>query len=455
MRASHRSQPHTQRQRGDHSLATGHLFARIGRAIAAVLIICSMQTSARADMAAEAQFEFAAGVTEANAGNFEQAVTHFYRAQNADPAASIIHYNLGLALAQLAGRELHAQCWLVTYIAGNPQSPLRPSIVRAVEDLRAAQKNNIASLIELYEQVAPLRPNLSADNQTYAHFRAGTLWLTLGDVDRAKAAAAKLPINSGQHTELNGYIKLGYVNVRSTRIPSDVSSYGPYESSDILSRLYRWYNPHSESVVTANADRARAWAARCNHEFMTQRELSDVMGYLDGLADQISAKSDFEKSHSLVAKLEGAIKLVSNVTLSHNYGSAELLNFTSPPWGALYTLLGLLVAYGLCGLAVTFDILFLNAKWTATEVSPPVFFNSLWLTILGVGIMLYAAVSAAESVPQSLPVDTAGWVGLVVGVGVAGWLLVSLFFLTCVGVRLILVKFLGASRPATETGGAA
>ena len=131
---------------------------RIRVLVFAAALLLLVPVAARADVPDVAQEDFARGVAAASLGDYVAASEHFRRANAAAGGSPTIHFNLGLAQAQIAGRELSAVCWLSAYLAAEPYSRLRPSIEATLDGLEEQHRLNLAALIGLYERLGEARP---------------------------------------------------------------------------------------------------------------------------------------------------------------------------------------------------------------------------------------------------------------------------------------------------------
>jgi tetratricopeptide (TPR) repeat protein len=94
------------------------------------------------------------GVIAARLAHYRLAIRYFLAARKADPDDVTIYYNLGLAEAQLPGRELRAMAWLGAYLAANPAAPNARAIRDEIDLLDVKSQAEISHLLQTMHTAA-------------------------------------------------------------------------------------------------------------------------------------------------------------------------------------------------------------------------------------------------------------------------------------------------------------
>ncbi len=110
------------------------------------------------------------GVIAARLAHYHLAIRYFLAARKADPDDVTIYYNLGLAEAQLPGRELRAMAWLGAYLSANPAAPNARAIRDEIDLLDVKSQAEISHLLQTMHTAASKLRNpqfLSDHSDTY------------------------------------------------------------------------------------------------------------------------------------------------------------------------------------------------------------------------------------------------------------------------------------------------
>jgi len=416
-------------------------------AVAAVFLACAAIVAvARAEVPDAAQVEFARGVEAAAAGDYAGAAASFAEAERIAPESSTIHFNLGLAQAQISGRELSAICWLGAFLAREPYSPLRPSIEMTIDALDAQHRQNVASLVELYVDAAAERPKDTGGTMDWAHAHAAQFWLRLGEVERAKAATARITSSPDRVQKIEEYIKEG-------RVPGGYGHSGrslfetPYESDSAFDTFMRWLWQGSESASERDGERARSWASACTGPTLSQPLFFDAMSHLREIGRR-GAASEVSASYDAVNTLDNVIDELITVHHSEMFQVRRLLALTAVPWTSITATGAVLAIFAAALLFIVFDVVFRGARATAMPVSASAFFYALALTPAALAACLYIAVSFR--LDQKTPEALADWIGLLIGSAFALCMFVGLLIGAIVGMTMILLKLAGRALPAAK-----
>jgi tetratricopeptide (TPR) repeat protein len=104
---------------------------------------------AAAQLPPAAQQSIAKGLTAAKQQQWLVAIRAFEEARAAAPDSPIPLYNLGLAEAQMPGRELRAICWFEAYLALAPNADNAAAVRQEIVSLDARAADNVRKIIEL------------------------------------------------------------------------------------------------------------------------------------------------------------------------------------------------------------------------------------------------------------------------------------------------------------------
>lgn len=412
-------------------------------------------SNARADVPEIAQFDFAEGVRAASRADYASASEHFRRAYELAPDAGAIHFNLGLSEAQLAGHELSAMCWLGAYLAGAPGSPLTPSVEGLIETLKAQHKQDLARMVEVYQNVANLRQEASFDNRDYALYRTGMLWVRLHELERAKLIATQMAATSNRASKLNQAIARGfadegsYVNEYQRELPTDGLFSRRERDVEFWRLLTQWVFGASGSILEENQRRAVSWTSTCT-TILSVPIWSDNVAYFKSLTSAPSLASPLLRPYDLTDQLEYAIR--SNIAAfdEENRVLREMHHSLRLSWAGIYTLVVLALLYAAVIVAILLDILFARGRHVSMPVTVRNFLNAIVLTPIGMIAVTLLSAGVVRGLLERTPGALAEWVGLIIGTLLGGAFLFSGFIATAIGLVMILTKPLGVAKEGAK-----
>ena len=111
-----------------------------------------------APLPAAAQSALDKGLAAARQQEWLVAIRYFDVARSAAPGSAVPLYNLGLAEAQLPGRELRAVAWFDAYLALDPNAANAAAVRKEASDLEIRAEGEVAKLIEALKSLASQMP---------------------------------------------------------------------------------------------------------------------------------------------------------------------------------------------------------------------------------------------------------------------------------------------------------
>ncbi len=96
---------------------------------------------------------FQKGMLAAQQQDYKAATRYFLEAQKADPNASQIWYNLGLAESKLPGHELRAISWFQAYLLAEPHAVNADAVKRYILPLEMAFETRLSKLLDRVEEL--------------------------------------------------------------------------------------------------------------------------------------------------------------------------------------------------------------------------------------------------------------------------------------------------------------
>lgn len=427
----------------------GAATAARGALIFALALLLLTGVSARADVPEEAEADFVRGVAAASLGDYVAASEHFQHANAAASGSPTIHFNLGLAQAQIAGRELSATCWLGAYLAAEPFSRLRPSIETVLDGLQAEHRRNVVAMIELYEKLAEVRPKAAQEHRDDAYTDAARFWLRAGEVERAKAALARVTTPTSRAVKIGEQITSGATPRAYRDNRYDELFKTPYETHSQWQLVWRWAMQASEAEQRHNAERAKAWADACRGVTESKPMLWDTMVYVRQVGQGATA-AEVAGAWNVVNTLEDAIDEIITVGDVEAYHLQKVRMLGVVPWISISAMAAVLAIFAAALVFILFDVIFRRARSFAMPVTLQGFFFALVGAPLAVAGSLYLPISIADAIINEWPVTIGDWIGFVFGVGMG-----LLFMFLCVtgailSLAAILVKLSGRALPPTK-----
>ena len=122
------------------------------------------------------------GIVASKQQDYLLAIRYFQEARVQAPQSPEIFVNLGLAEANIPGRELRAICWFEAYLAANPGARNAAAVKEEIDALEVKNQSNLSRLIKLMEDEVGKMPaaHRSADLSDVA-----ILWAKAGDLAAA------------------------------------------------------------------------------------------------------------------------------------------------------------------------------------------------------------------------------------------------------------------------------
>lgn len=102
---------------------------------------------------------FQKGLLAAQQEDWKLAIRYFLEAQKADPDAPQPLFNLGLAEAQIPGRELRSIAWFQAYLALIPDAANAAQVRKQITDLDVRAESNARKLLEILKAMAAQSSN--------------------------------------------------------------------------------------------------------------------------------------------------------------------------------------------------------------------------------------------------------------------------------------------------------
>jgi len=139
-------------------------------------------------LSADAEQALDLGLSAVQAKHWEEAIQHFDDARRASPGAPEPLLDLGLAEAQLPGRELRAIAWFEAYLVIAPKSEDTSKVRSLIDQLMQKAVANSAQVVDAMKRAAALFPTDSLDYSKALE----TLYpdqIVLGDEDGAMESA--------------------------------------------------------------------------------------------------------------------------------------------------------------------------------------------------------------------------------------------------------------------------
>jgi hypothetical protein len=156
-------------------------------------VFAQTNTSATDQLPPAAQQSIAKGLVAAKQRQWLAAIRAFEEARAAAPGSPIPLYNLGLAEAQMPGRELRAICWFEAYLALAPNADNAAAVRQEIVSLDARAADNVRKLLELLKKSDPAASNVHASLEA-------SLLVRINDLNGALAASEK---SSGVYRDIN------------------------------------------------------------------------------------------------------------------------------------------------------------------------------------------------------------------------------------------------------------
>lgn len=114
-------------------------------------------TAQAAELSPQAQEPFRKGLIAAQQRDWKLAVHYFLNAQEADPDAPEIWFNLGLASSKLPGYEVRAIALFKAYLLANPGAPKAAAIRGQIAALEAGFESKMGKITDQLESLLMLR----------------------------------------------------------------------------------------------------------------------------------------------------------------------------------------------------------------------------------------------------------------------------------------------------------
>ena len=134
--------------------------AFLGVAVAVLICIPSARAQDKT-LAPAAQDAMEHGFAAAQQQNYKLAYRYFLDGQKADPDASQIWFNLGLAAAKIPGHEFRAIAWFKAYLLANPGAKNATAVRAQITQLEVAFETRLSKIVDALE---PLVKTI-ADNE--------------------------------------------------------------------------------------------------------------------------------------------------------------------------------------------------------------------------------------------------------------------------------------------------
>lgn len=133
---------------------------------------------ARADeLSAQGQEAFSRGMAAAQQQDYKLALKYFQDAEQSDPDAPQIWFNLGLASSKLPGYELRALAWFQAYLLKVPDAPNADAIRKQIGAIEVAFESKMGKILDQFE------PLIVSNQHIYAGFRMAYARSHLGDFE--------------------------------------------------------------------------------------------------------------------------------------------------------------------------------------------------------------------------------------------------------------------------------
>lgn len=168
---------------------TGRLRDELLTVLRQAEVVFSAQQAAGAALPAGAQEPFGRGLRAAKQQSWSVAIRSFEAAAKAAPDYRTPLYNLGLAEAQVSGRELRAICWLEASLALAPNAPNAAAVHEQIGDLEVRAEANRDKILALLKATAGKMNSTFPD---YWNVAAGA-YASAGDLDGALAIVESIP----------------------------------------------------------------------------------------------------------------------------------------------------------------------------------------------------------------------------------------------------------------------
>lgn len=136
----------------------------------------------------EARQAFDKGMVAAEQKEWQTAIRYFLKAQEVEPYAPEILFNLGLAESKVPGRELRAIVWFRAFLAKAPNAPNADAVRKEIASLEIRAEAIVDKLIAQAKQL------VAQEDVSYRNAHYGDLAIALaraGDISGAKQTAAK------------------------------------------------------------------------------------------------------------------------------------------------------------------------------------------------------------------------------------------------------------------------
>ena len=192
---------------------------RLAWLLLAAPVVAIAQTSepaaVMAPLPSAAQSALDKGLAAARQQEWLVAIRYFDVARSAAPGSAVPLYNLGLAEAQLPGRELRAVAWFDAYLALDPNAANAAVVRKEMSDLEIRAEGEVAKLIEALKALASQMP----PPDYYGPPGIAALLTKSGDVEAAEQFA-----QSQSNKDVRNYAEEGIVEalVRLNRIPDAI-----------------------------------------------------------------------------------------------------------------------------------------------------------------------------------------------------------------------------------------
>ena len=155
-------------------------FRRRLSVLGAVLLLSSI-APLQAELPPEAQAAMRKGVIAAQQKDFQLALLYFDQARHLAPDTPEVFYNLGLAEANIPGRELRAIAWFGAYLAVNPNAPNAAAVKQQIEVLEVTNQSKTSRLIKTVQDAA----DQIHDGGDQTLYSMAKLWAKTGDIAAA------------------------------------------------------------------------------------------------------------------------------------------------------------------------------------------------------------------------------------------------------------------------------
>lgn len=138
--------------------------------------------TAKAELPPQAQDTIKQGLSAIEKKDFSLADGFFRDAR--EKYGAEVYREVGMAEAQIPGRELRAICWLAAYLADDPQGAGVEEVRAKIEELDTKNKVRVMDLVQTLEDAIKKMPNSTGSNRRSKDL--ADEWISVGDFVSAK-----------------------------------------------------------------------------------------------------------------------------------------------------------------------------------------------------------------------------------------------------------------------------